>query len=100
MRRRARGQPVRHAWPARLQRAAAGDQRDVAAGQLHVLLVAAADGIDERTDTRRWRDVVLRGPHRQQRARDRVQPHGATAVAQLTTMELVALIEIATPLQE
>src|SRR5262249_16221847 len=97
---RARRQPGGHLRPAVKRRSASGNQRDVAARQLDVLLVATRHGIDARADRLGRRDVVLLRADDEHRARDRRQPRGPSAEHGVTPEELVLLVEVADPLTE
>src|SRR2546427_12879432 len=77
-----------------------GDERDVAAGQLDVLLVTAADEIDERAHARGRSDVVFLGADDVDRARDVLEAHRSAAHDELAPVELVLLVEVAHPLPE
>src|SRR5437899_626003 len=77
-----------------------GDERDVAAGQLDVLLVTAADDVDERAHARGRSDVVFLGTDDVDRAGDVLEAHRAAAHDELAPVELVLLVEVAHPLPE
>src|SRR5262249_92519 len=76
------------------------DERDVSAGQLDVLLLAAADLVDERPNAFGRRDVVLLRADHEDRARDALETDRATAHHQFVPIELGVLIEVTHPLAE
>src|SRR5439155_2039250 len=94
------GEPARDLRPAVARGPAPGDERDVAAGQLDVLLLLAADDVDERPHARGRGDVVFPGADDEDRTGDVLEAHRAAAHDELAPVELVLLIEVADPLPE
>src|SRR3989441_280950 len=74
--------------------------RQRAAGQLDVLLLLAADDVDERPHARGRGDVVFPGADDEDRTGDVLEAHRAAAHDELASVELVLLIEVADPLPE
>src|SRR6266550_5316214 len=72
----------------------------MAAGELRVLRLAAADHVEEGAHARRRRDVVLLRPDDEDRAGDGPEAHWATAHDELAPIELVLLVEVTHPLPE
>src|SRR5438552_5723675 len=77
-----------------------GDERDVSAGQLDVLLLAAADAVDEGAYAFGRRDVIFLRAHDEDGARDALEPDRPAAHDELTSEELVVLVEVPHPLTE
>src|SRR5205814_8940884 len=94
------GEPAGNLGPAVARGAAAGDQRDVTAGQLDVFLLTARDGVEQRVDALGRRDVVLLSADDEDGARDVLETHGPAAHDELAALEPVLLIEAAHPLAE
>ena len=82
------------------RRATTGDQRDVPAGKLDVLLVPAADVLEQGLHALGRRDVVLAGADHEHRTGDAGELDRASAHPELAPDQLVLLVEVGDPVAE